>query len=198
MRHQLHPALYDDAVLVAQLHHVTDRGKRRKLQQLQSKLRLHHLLPPHPLLRRCQCQDELVRHHRAADSRKRIAAVLLFGIDDRPRLRHFVPPFPVGLVVGNLVVVCHDHSHSQRVRKRDLVVRRDAVVTGEHRVRTRIVCLLYQMFVQAVPVADPVRNRRIYPRAASRKPPVQNICGADPIDIIVPYDADMFSLRDLL
>ena len=67
------------------------------------------------------------------------------------------------------MVIRHYNRHSKGIGKRSLLVCRNPIVTGKYRIRTRIICLLNQIFVQSITIAYPVRNGCIYSCAALRQ-----------------------------
>ena len=156
--HQFNAAFYNNAVFLFQFHHIPDCRKRCKLEQFQSYFRLHDF-PPVPALFACQQRKhKLVCHNGSANLRKRVTAVLLLRIHNRPRLWHSILSYTVLFIIGNFVMVCHNDRHPKGICKCNLFVSGNPVVAGDHRVRSGIICLLYQVLIQSVTVAYPVRN----------------------------------------
>ena len=91
-----------------------------------------------------------------------------------------------------------DHSgHSQLLRKLELAHRRDAVVTGQNGVHPVRRGRPDNGLVDPVAVLHPVRDLIVHGRPKALQPPVQDVGGADPVDVVVPHDADSGPCGDL-
>ncbi len=186
----LQPLFHQNPVLIPQLHHIADRGEGGKLQKLFQRLRK---LPVPRFLR--QRRDQLIGHHAAADSGKRIIALLLLRIHHRQPGRQKLPPHPASLRLfrpeGNLMVIRNHHVNAQTARQLDLRRSGNAVVTGDDKTHPVLTGLPDQMLVEPVAVVDAVGNRRVRRSPQQPKPSGQNIGGTDSVHIIVSDDPDV-------
>ena len=87
-----------------------------------------------------------------------------------------------------------NHGHAQLPGVLCLLQSRNPVIAGQDRIRSLASGQLHQMNIQAVPVLHPVRYLIIHPGSQAPQPPVENIGGIDPVNIIVPNDPDFFLL----
>jgi len=88
------------------------------------------------------------------------------------------------------MVVRHDDGQSPLFPIGNLLRGRDSIVTSDNRVNPVLQRPVDQHLVQAVPVLDTVRNVGIHLRSQPHQAFLQNIGGINPVNVIIPDDAD--------
>lgn len=120
------------------------------------------------------------------------------GIHQGVRRGQKVPLVPVRVRLRlNVVVVRDHHRHPQLPGQPNLLDGRNAVVTGQDRVDPVPGRRPDDGLVDPVAVPDPIRYLvvRLSPQPA--QPPVQDVGGADAVDVIVPHNAYPLTVPDL-
>ena len=123
---QLLQALFHkNPVLVPQLHHIADRGQRRKFQQFP------HGFPQRPAPGfLCQGLCQFIGYHAPADTGKGISTLLLFGINNRQGRGQQLLSALFPLHKRHLVVIRDNHADAAGIGQGNLGCRRNAVITG--------------------------------------------------------------------
>ena len=145
-----------------------------------------------------QIPDQLISNHCPADLLIRIWTILLLRINYDGCRRQPVNPFPLLLLIGNLMVISHNNRHSTGIRKTDLIGCRNPIVTGEYRINAILLRLFNQMIIQSISILHPVWNHGIHICTKKPQAPQQNIRGTHTVHIVIPDDTDFHPLSDLL
>ena len=161
--HLFQSIFHDDPVFIQKIHHITDRRHCCKFQQLRktilsishgNKLLLFRLFQKHLY--------QFIGNDCPTDPLIRIMAVLLLWIDDKRGRQDLFPLchaihscyFPV----RHFMMVCDKHLHAKLLCQCDLLCRCNPIITGDDHFYLLPAALPDDLFVQSVPILDPVRD----------------------------------------
>ena len=152
---------HQNPVFILQIHHITDCSDSCKWK---------HFV--HQIHFRCHFFIQRFHHFHCnyctAKSCKRIGTGLLFWIDYGICRWQNLLSFPFQIFKRHLMMICHDHGHSQIFCFPYLRHCSDSIITGNNRISPLLPGLFNQMFIDSISVCDPVWNHHIH---ITSKPP---------------------------
>ena len=177
----LQPLLHQNPVFPLQVHHIPHSCYGRQNHQFLQFFSWN----PTPFI---ESRHQFIGHRRPAQFFKRITAVLLLGIHHSIcRGNHRYPLIPFCLI-GNIVMVGDNHSHSQLFGKPYLLSGGNTVITGDQKINSILSSLLHNMGIQPVTVGDSVGDIGIRIQPCPEKPLIQHRCGTNPVNIIISHN----------